>query len=51
MTDDILKSLSRKQNIFTEKNILGQYSIRNGEQVLAVFPVFFYTEYRSCGMS
>ena len=51
MTDDILKSLFRKQNIFTEKNILGQYSIRNGEQVLAVFPVFFYTESRSCGMS
>ncbi len=51
MTDDILKSLFRKQNIFTEKNILGQYSIRNGKQVLAVFPAFIYTEYRSCGMS
>ena len=51
MTDNILKSLSGKQNIFTKKYILGQYSIRNGEQVLALFPVFLYTESRSCGMS
>ena len=38
MTDDILKAIFRKNRIFSlqKKNILGQCSIRNGKQVLAV---------------